>query len=421
MNQISSLALKDICKLVIDCEHNTAPIQPEGYPSIRTPNIGRGRLIIEGVNRVSEETYKRWTQRAIPRADDLILAREAPIGNVAIIPKNLQVCLGQRTVLIRPDKSKVDPNYLVYLLLGDEVQGRILSFSNGATVHHLNMADIRNLRLPPLPSLPTQRKIASILSAYDDLIENTRRRIAILEEMAQSLYREWFVHFRFPGYEKKRLVESELGLIPEGWEVVKLGDICFIIMGQSPSSQFYNEIGDGLPFHQGVTDFGNRFPVDRMYCTAANRIAEAGDILFSVRAPVGRINVANKKIVIGRGLSAIRSKTGNQGFVFQQLKELFQEEDTIGNGAIFKSVTKEDMHGIKMLRPPQSIVSSFEQHIKPMFSNIEVLTTKNANLRQTRDLLLPKLISGEVDVEGLNIHIEGGTYESSREPIPSLP
>src|SRR6266568_6099829 len=224
MNQISSFALKDICKLIIDCEHNTAPIQPEGYPSIRTPNIGRGRLILEGVNRVSEETYKRWTQRAIPRVDDLILGREAPIGNVAIISKNLQVCLGQRTVLIRPDKSKVDPNYLVYLLLGDEVQGRILSVSNGATVHHLNMADIRNLRLPPLPPLPTQRKIASILSAYDGLIENNTRRIAILEEMAQSLYREWFVYFRFPGHEKKRMVESVLGMIPEGWEVVKLGD-----------------------------------------------------------------------------------------------------------------------------------------------------------------------------------------------------
>jgi type I restriction enzyme, S subunit len=182
--------------------------------------------------------------------------------------------------------------------------------------------------------------------------------------------------------------------------------MCFITMGQSPSSQFSNEIGDGLPFHQGVSDFGNLYPVDRIYCTDENRIAESGDILFSVRAPVGRINIANKKIVIGRGLSAIRSKSGNQDFVFQQLKELFQEEDTIGNGAIFKSVTKEDMHGIKMLRPLQSIVSSFEQHIKPMFSNIEVLTTKNANLRQTRDLLLPKLISGEVDVERMDIHVE---------------
>jgi type I restriction enzyme, S subunit len=281
----------------------------------------------------------------------------------------------------------------------------LAQFDAGASNPTLNR---NHVHLLPVywPPLPIQRKIAAILSAYDDLIENNTRRIAILEEMAQSLYREWFVHFRFPGHEKKRLVESELGLIPEGWEVVKLGEICFITMGQSPSSQFYNESGDGLPFHQGVSDFGNLFPVDRMYCTVANRIAEAGDILFSVRAPVGRINVANKKIVIGRGLSAMLSKTGNQGFVFQQLKEIFQEEDTIGNGAIFKSVTKEDMHGIKMLKPPQTIVSSLEQHVKPVFSNIEILTTKNTNLRQTRDLLLPKLISGEVEVEGLDIDTE---------------
>ncbi len=292
-------------------------------------------------------------------------------------------------------------------------------FDAGASNPTLNR---NHVHLLPVywPPLLIQRKIASILSAYDGLIENNTRRIAILEEMAQALYREWFVHFRFPGHEKKRLVESELGLIPGGWEVVKLGDMCFITMGQSPSSQFYNEIGDGLPFHQGVSDFGNRFPIDRIYCTVANRIAESGDILFSVRAPVGRINIANKKFVIGRGLSAIHSKNGNQDFVFQQLKDLFQEEDIIGNGAIFKSVTKEDMHGIKMLQPSQSIITLFEQHVKPTFSNIKVLTTKNSNLRQTRDLLLPKLISGEVDVEGLDVHVERESHESSREPIPSI-
>lgn len=137
--------LDDVCTLIVDCEHKTAPIQATGYPSIRTPNIGRGRLILNGVNRVSETTYNGWTQRAVPQEGDLILAREAPIGNVAIIPPNLQVCLGQRTVLIRPDRCKVDPIYLTYLLLGDEIQGRIHSMSNGATVHHLNMKDIREL------------------------------------------------------------------------------------------------------------------------------------------------------------------------------------------------------------------------------------------------------------------------------------
>ncbi|MBE9542151.1 MAG: restriction endonuclease subunit S, partial [Proteobacteria bacterium] len=164
--------LNDVCTLIVDCEHKTAPTQSKGIPSIRTPNVGRGRLILDNVNIVSDETFQAWTKRAIPQTDDLILAREAPIGNVAIILQNQKVCLGQRTVLIRPDQNQVNSQYLCYLLLGDEIQGKIISVSNGATVHHLNMRDIRNLELLKLPSLPTQRKIAAILSAYDDLIEN---------------------------------------------------------------------------------------------------------------------------------------------------------------------------------------------------------------------------------------------------------
>ena len=211
--------LINVCELIVDCEHKTAPTQETGYPSIRTPNIGQGRLILDGANRVSEKTYRTWSRRAIPQAEDLILAREAPIGNVAIIPKNLKVSLGQRTVLIRPDKSKVVPMFLAYLMLGDEIQEKLLAHSTGTTVGHLNMRDIRNLELPRLPRLPIQHKIAAILSNYDDLIENNTRRIEILEEMAGTIYREWFVEFRFPGHENVKMVESELGLIPQGWEV----------------------------------------------------------------------------------------------------------------------------------------------------------------------------------------------------------
>ena len=196
-----------------------------------------------------------------------------------------------------------------------------------------------------LPSSPIQRRIASILSAYDGLIENNTRRIKILEQMAQAIYREWFVEFRAPGVKLRKATSEEQKVtgkdrFPAGWEVTPLSEMCDIVMGQSPKSEFYNEVGEGLPFHQGVTDFGDRFPTDRMYCTVENRVAEAGDILFSVRAPVGRINIATKKIVIGRGVSAIRSKAGNQAFVFQQLIETFHEEDMMGGGTIFKSVTR---------------------------------------------------------------------------------
>ena len=251
-----------------------------------------------------------------------------------------------------------------------------------------------------VPPLETQQKIASILSAFDDLIENNTRRIAILEEMARLIYREWFVHYRYPGHENDRLVDSgtELGEVPEGWGVKTLEDICELIVGQSPKSEYYNDTGEGLPFHQGVKDFGSRFPATTTWCTVQKRIAEKGDILFSVRAPVGRINIANCKMIIGRGLHAIRSKTGNQVFIFEQLKDKFQEEDSMGSGTIYKSVTKGDMLGLKLIYPGKKIIEQFEEKAEQIFDQIRILTEKNIYLKETRDLLLPKLISGKVGV-----------------------
>ena len=228
------MELSEVCELIVDCEHKTAPTQETGYPSIRTPNIGRGRFVLDGVNRVSEETYQLWTRRAVPKPGDLIMAREAPVGNVAMIPPGLEPCLGQRTLLIRPDRSKVEPSFLNYFLNGPHVQGLIHAKTNGATVAHLNMKDVRTMTFPELPPLPVQRRIAGILSAYDELMENSQRRIQILEAMARALYREWFVHFRFPGgraeavakadgHEKLPRVASPLGDIPKGWEVKALG------------------------------------------------------------------------------------------------------------------------------------------------------------------------------------------------------
>ncbi len=276
----------------------------------------------------------------------------------------------------------------------------LLSLAGGSTFSNLTRDTIRNFLIPYPES---RHKIAAVLSAYDDLIENNTRRIKILEDMAQTLYREWFVHFRFPGHENVLMVKSPLGLVPQGWKVKQLGEICHVLMGLSPKSEFYNETGEGLPFHQGVTDFGQRFPTDRVYCTIQKCIAEVGDILFSVRAPVGRINVANKKIVIGRGLSAIRSKNGDQAFILQQLKDRFQEEDTMGSGTIFNAITKSDLLGVQLLQPPSSIVSNFEETTEPISLELANLTIRNANLRQTRDLLLPKLITGEIDISEFDI------------------
>ena len=266
----------------------------------------------------------------------------------------------------------------------------------------LNTKSVANLPVP-VPPLPTQKRIASILSAYDDLIENNTKRIKILEEMARALYREWFVHFRFPGHESVKLVDSPMGKIPEGWEVVMLGDAALLTMGQSPKSEFYNDHGDGLPFHQGVTNFRVHFPEDRKFSTAGTRLADPGDILFSVRAPVGRINVSTSKMVLGRGLAGIRSNRMSQASLLYQLKEIFKEEDSMGGGTIFKAVTKKDVQNIRLLVPAALERDAYGKFADDTFEAIKNLTFKNRILSQTRDLLLPKLISGEIDVDTLEL------------------
>ena len=296
--------------------------------------------------------------------------------------------------ILRGKANIADDTYLLACLNNADIK----PFVTGAAQPKLSQGNLRLIEIP-LPPLPIQQRIAGILSAYDELIENSQRRIKLLEAMARALYREWFVHFRFPGHENHPRIPSPLGEIPQGWEVKKLKDVCRLTMGQSPKSEFYNEAGDGVAFHQGVTDFGDRFPSDRLFCTADGRIAEAGDILFSVRAPVGRMNIANKKILLGRGLSAIRHNQGCQAFLWEQLKNRFTEVDMMGNGSIFASVTKDDMQGIELLCPSPPLIEVVTKHFDPVHSEIAALGQQIQTLRSTRDLLLPRLLSGQIDVK----------------------
>lgn len=191
-----SVTLNSICDLIVDCEHKTAPTQETGYPSIRTPNIGHGELILDGVKKVSEKTYKEWTRRAVPEAGDLILAREAPAGNIAIIPKNLKVCLGQRTVLIRPKKDFVFSKYIAFLTLSKDVQKRLLSHSKGVTVGHINMKDIRAFNIYNLPNINKQREVTDeideVLSQAKKIEYCFQKKRVNIEELKKSILQKAF-------------------------------------------------------------------------------------------------------------------------------------------------------------------------------------------------------------------------------------
>jgi type I restriction enzyme S subunit len=388
--------IDELCVLAVDCVNKTAPIveYETEYKMIRTTNVKNGFIDLNEVRYVTEEVYKKWTRRSKPKYGDVILTREAPVGEVGRFTSDYdKVFLGQRLFHYRPNSERLDWNFLAYVLQSPQVQGRFKGMGFGATVDHVRVGDAERLPIP-CPPLDVQKKIGGILSAYDDLIENNRRRIQLLEQAARLLYKEWFVHLRFPGHEHVKIKDG----IPEGWENKPLSDIADITMGQSPKSTYYNEEGNGLPFHQGVTNYGVRFPDHQTYCTIMGRIAEPGDILFSVRAPVGRINITLDKIVIGRGLAAVRSKCGQQNLLFYALKSHFFKEDMIGGGAIFAAITKKDLFGVELLHASESIAQMFMEHIRPIDSQIENLQKAVEKLTEARDLLLPKLMNREVAV-----------------------
>ena len=323
-------------------------------------------------------------------ADTLGFSAKVPSCNSNIYLHN------QRIGLVEKKDVDFDIDFLYWLLRFESYQKFVAGSATGATVKHTSPSKIYAFKFKAPAKPETQRKIAKILSAYDDLIENNIKRIKLLEEMAQKTYEEWFVRFKFPGYETAKF-DKETGL-PEGWKRVKLGEVCNLIMGQSPKSEFYNTEKKGLPFHQGVKDYGDRFPTNTIWSTKGNRFAEKGTVLFSVRAPVGRLNIALEKIILGRGLASISYKNNWNGFLYYQLKQIFFEDNLMGGGAIFNSVTKNDMLRIDLIEGENKIMLNFNDFVNHIDKNIKNLHNQNQRLKEARDILLPRLMTGMIDV-----------------------
>lgn len=369
----------------------------EGVPVIRGSNLNDGRFLdTSDFVYVSDTKVREDLFANLAQPGDLVFTQRGTMGQVAIIPSDGpadRYVVSQSQMKVTIDHSKADTLFLYYYFTSHEVLERIRNLVSSSGVPHINLSVLRNFEVP-VPRLSLQVRIASILSAYDDLIENNRRRIQLLEQAARLLYKEWFVHLRFPSYEHVKIKNG----VPEGWTTKHLIELSDIVMGQSPKSQFYNSEGSGLPFHQGVTNFGQRFPNHEVFCTVMKRVAEAGDILFSVRAPVGRINIARDTLVLGRGLAAIRSNCGSQNLLFYTLTSHFFKEDMMGGGSIFAAITKNDLHRVRMTWPTEHIARLFTDQVKPIDKQIEVLHRTTEKLKEARDLLLPRLMSGELAV-----------------------
>ena len=368
-----------------------------GVPVIRGNNLNRGRFLgMDDFVYVSDSKVREDLSGNLSKAGDLIFTQRGTLGQVAIVPENgvsSRYVVSQSQMKLTVDRTQADELFLYYYFSSREAVHRIKNLDSSSGVPHINLTALRALELP-VPPLTEQKRIAAVLSAYDELIENNQRRIRLLERAARMLYEEWFVRLRFPGHERVHVADG----VPAGWARKRLSEIASILMGQSPRSTFYNDNGDGLPFHQGVTNFGDRFPTHRTYTTSQSRVAEAGDILFSVRAPVGRINVAMDRIAIGRGIAAIRSNRNEQSFLFYALRSYFFRDDIMGVGSIFAAIAKKDLHGVMMMQPSEQISKAFVAQVGPMDDAIRSLHREVDLLTRARDLLVPRLMNGEIAV-----------------------
>lgn len=362
---------------------------------LNTKNVTSHGFLFDETQFISEEKDKLLRKGKLERGD-IVYTTRGTVGNAAYYSDSIpfeNVRINSGMVILRAKEQIVDCRLLYQILKSHYYRPYFKQFCTGSAQPQLPIKNLSKIKLE-IPCLKKQKKIADILSAYDDLIENNQKQIKLLEEAAQRLYKEWFVDLHFPGYETTPIIDG----IPQGWRKERLADIANIIMGQSPKSEYYNQDKKGLPFHQGVGSYGNRFVINGTYSTSYTRIAEENSILFSVRAPVGRLNITRKRSVIGRGLAAINHKNKLQSFLFYMLKDRFFEDNLIGNGSIFASISKEELQNQMFVVPSDGIAERFNNIAFFIDKKVELLSKQNQLLIEARDRLLPKLMSGELEV-----------------------
>ena len=367
------------------------------YHLIRSQNVLDFAFSKDGLASINDEQANKLKNVEIIQGDVLLNITGDSVARCCIVPSEiLPARVNQHVAIIRPRKEELDNNYLLYYL--QYYKRQLLQIASaGATRNAITKAMIENLILPCPKNLADQRSIASILSSLDRKIELNNKINADLEEMAQAIFKNWFVDFE--PFKDGKFVDSELGMIPEGWKVGTLEDIAEITMGQSPAGNSLNENREGMMFYQGSSDFGFRFPSIRVFTTEPKRLAVANSVLFSVRAPVGDINVAKEECCIGRGVASIKSKYGHDSYLFYTMKSLHNLFDSFdGEGTVFGSINKKTLSAIQILLPSDGIVEQFNNIASSFDNRIRSLSEENSRLSLLRDTLLPRLMSGELEV-----------------------
>lgn len=394
-------SIKDICLGIYDGPHATPPLSDTGGIFLGIPNFVNGRLDLNNVRYISEKDLPKWTKRVTPKENDIVFSYEATLNLYAIIPEGFYGCLGRRMGLLRVDNSKVFYKFLYYYFFSERWQ-RVIKENTvlGSTVDRLPLIKFPDFPVF-LPSLQTQYKIASILSAYDDLIENNQKQIKLLEEAAQRLYKEWFVDLRFPGHEGVKVVDG----VPEGWESCKLRDVAEINGRNIDENYPYdkiNYIDIGSVRNGRILEKAN-YNLEEAP-GRAKRIVQDGDVIWGMVRPNLRAYAMvlnpDKNDVFSTGFAVLTSKKVPFSFLYCNVTT----EEFVGylvnctNGAAYPAVKPIHFEEYNVSIPQNNLLNKFHNITEPYFRKIYYLNKQISFLREARDRLLPKLMSGEIEV-----------------------
>lgn len=417
--------LGEVCIGIFDGPHATPKKTQSGPLFLGISSLANGRLLLSDTEHLSEADFTKWTRRVAPQPDDVVFSYETRLGEAALIPEGLRCCLGRRLALMRPDKTKIEPRFLLYYYLSPTFQDFLRSRTNpGSTVDRILLTEVPSYPIL-LPPLEEQHAIAGTLGALDDKIELNRQMNRTLEAMARAIFTSWFVDFDpvtakaaggqpvgldagtitlFPD----RFVDSDLGHIPAGWRVGPFSDMVNIHGGGTPKTDVPEYWGGDIPWFSVVDTPGpgdvfvlwtKKTISQKGLDESAAQLLEPGTAIITARGTVGNVVVVGVPMAMNQSCYALSGKPGYGAYyVYYSSLELVDELRQMAHGSVFDTIIRSTFDGIKVVIPPPQLASRFHSQVAPLLERIRSNLKESDRLTAVRDALLPKLLSGEIRV-----------------------
>lgn len=389
--------IDDVCTQIVDCEHKTAPIDPNGeYFAVGTPAMRGNAINYAESRRISKDTFIKWSRRMLPKPGDLLFAREAPVGPIVLIPDTGNVAPGQRTMLLRPDPARIDSRFLFYLLASPRQQELLLSKASGSTVAHLNVADVRAFELPVLPELGQQQAIAEILGALDDKIAANAKLASTVDAITNSLFH--------------RAVHG-VALSDRTF-----GDIAVVSGGGTPSTKVPEYWDGDVPWATptDVTSLEgpylestNRAISQAGLSACASPLYPAGSILMTSRATIGAFAIAQTPMAVNQGFIVVQPiDPGLNFWILHEMRSRVDEFISLANGATFLELSRGNFKKFKVRLADTKTMETFGHQAENLHAVARTALRENTKLAATREALLPQLMSGKLRVKDAEKDLE---------------